>query len=69
MQKAITSDRKIDIYIVIAKEERRANALTQIQPLRDRGYRVDYPLTANESCPTISNRRRRRCSSRGSLRR
>jgi histidyl-tRNA synthetase len=45
MQKAIASDRKIDIYIVIAKEERRADALTQIQQLRDRGYRVDYPFT------------------------
>ena len=46
MQKAIASERKIDIYFVIAKEERRADALTQIQQLRDRGYRVDYPLTA-----------------------
>src|SRR5438067_2263786 len=45
MQKAITSRSKIDIYIVIAKEERRGDALTQIQQLRDRGYRVDYPLT------------------------
>jgi histidyl-tRNA synthetase len=45
MQKAIASDRKIDIYFVIAKEERRADALAQIQQLRDRGYRVDYPLT------------------------
>ena len=45
MQKAITSQSKIDIYVVIAKEERRADALTQIQQLRDRGYRVDYPLT------------------------
>ena len=45
MQKAIASDRKIDIYVVIAKEQRRADALTQIQQLRDRGYRVDYPLT------------------------
>src|SRR5206468_7345203 len=45
MQKAITSDRKIDIYVVIAKEERRADALAQIQHLRDHGYRVDYPLT------------------------
>ena len=45
MQKAITDDRKVDIYIVIAKEERRADALRQIQQLRDRGYRVDYPLT------------------------
>ena len=44
MQKAITNDRKLDIYIVIAKEERRADALRQIQQLRDRGYRVDYPL-------------------------
>ena len=40
--------RKIDIYIVIAKEERRADALRQIQQLRDRGYRVDYPLTADK---------------------
>jgi histidyl-tRNA synthetase len=48
MQKAITSDRKIDIYIVIAKEERRADALTQIQQLRDRGYRVDYPLASEK---------------------
>jgi histidyl-tRNA synthetase len=48
MQKAIASDRKIDIYFVIAKEERRADALTQIQQLRDRGYRVDYPLTATK---------------------
>ena len=45
MQKAIASDRKIDIYVVIAKEQRRADALTQIQQLRERGYRVDYPLT------------------------
>jgi histidyl-tRNA synthetase len=48
MQKAITNDRKIDIYIVIAKEERRADALAQIQELRDRGYRVDYPLTSEK---------------------
>ena len=45
MQKASTTDRRIDIYVVIAKEERRADALAQIQPFRDRGYRVDYPLT------------------------
>ncbi len=44
MQKAIASDRKIDIYVVIAKEQRRTDALTQIQQLRERGYRVDYPL-------------------------
>jgi histidyl-tRNA synthetase len=48
MQKAIANERKIDIYIVIAKEERRADALKQIQQLRDRGYRVDYPLTSEK---------------------
>jgi len=45
MEKAIANDQRIDIYIVIAKEERRTDALAQIQQLRDRGYRVDYPLT------------------------
>jgi histidyl-tRNA synthetase len=48
MEKAITSHREIDIYVVIAKEERRADALKQIQHLRDRGYRLDYPLTADK---------------------
>ena len=48
MLKAIAEDHKIDIYVVIAKEERRPDALKQIQQLRDRGYRVDYPLTATK---------------------
>jgi len=48
MQKAIAAEQKIDIYIVIAKEERRADALAQIQNLRDRGYRVDYLLTSGK---------------------
>ena len=46
MQQAITADRKIDIYIVIAKEERRSDALAHVQQLRDRGYRADYPLAS-----------------------
>jgi histidyl-tRNA synthetase len=45
MQKAVANGSKIDIYVVVAKEERRDDALAQIQELRDRGYRVDYPLT------------------------
>lgn len=45
MEKAIARRTNIDIYIVIAKEERRAHALKQIQQLRDRGFLVDYPLT------------------------
>ena len=45
MHDAIANGSKIDIYVVVAKEERRADALAQIQELRGRGYRVDYPLT------------------------
>jgi histidyl-tRNA synthetase len=45
MQKAVATDRTINIYVVIAKEERRPDALKEIQQLRDRGFRVDYPLT------------------------
>ena len=44
MENAMASERDLDIYIVIAKEERRADALAQVQSLRDAGYRVDYPL-------------------------
>jgi histidyl-tRNA synthetase len=46
MQSRTERDGRIDIYMIIAKEARRANALEQIQQLRERGYRVDYPLTA-----------------------
>jgi len=48
MEQAVATKGKIDIYIVIAKEERRSDALRQIQQLRDRGYRVDYPLTSEK---------------------
>jgi histidyl-tRNA synthetase len=48
LEAAIKDQNKIDIYVVIAKEQRRADALEQIQALRDRGYRVDYPLTADK---------------------
>ena len=48
LENAIENDRKIDIYMVIAKEQRRADALAQIQQLRDRGYRVDYPLASEK---------------------
>jgi histidyl-tRNA synthetase len=45
LKNAIADDRKIDIYMIIAKEQRRADAVKQVQQLRDHGYRVDYPLT------------------------
>jgi len=44
MRGAVKTENRIDIYVVIAKEQRRADALEQTQKLRDRGYRVDYPL-------------------------
>jgi histidyl-tRNA synthetase len=48
LEDAIANSRKIDIYVVIAKEQCRADALGRIQQLRDRGYRVDYPLTSEK---------------------
>jgi histidyl-tRNA synthetase len=45
MDQAIAREQKLDVYVVIAKEERRGNALAQIQALRDENYRVEYPLT------------------------
>jgi histidyl-tRNA synthetase len=35
-----------DLYVVIAKEERRPDALALVQRLREAGQRVDFPLTA-----------------------
>ncbi len=35
----------IQIYVVVAKEERRADALALVQQLREAGHRVDFPLT------------------------
>ncbi len=35
-----------DIYVVIAKEDRRPDALALVQRLREAGQRVDFPLTA-----------------------
>jgi histidyl-tRNA synthetase len=48
MRSAIAAKNKIDIYVVIAKEERRTDALAHVQQLRDRGYRVDYPFGAEK---------------------
>jgi histidyl-tRNA synthetase len=48
LESSLKEQNRIDIYVVIAKEERRSDALERIQQLRDRGYRVDYPLTADK---------------------
>ena len=46
LQKATAAQQNLDIYVIIAKEERRADALAQGQLLRGAGYRVDYSLAA-----------------------
>src|SRR4051812_11223686 len=44
LEAAVAAQHQLDIYVVVAKEERRADALAQVQSLRDAGYRVDYAL-------------------------
>jgi histidyl-tRNA synthetase len=44
MEAWIAQNHAADIFVVIAKEERRSAALTIVQHLRDAGLRVDYPL-------------------------
>jgi histidyl-tRNA synthetase len=44
-ESANARERNIDIYIIVAKEERRADAFAQVQALRDRNYRVDFSMT------------------------
>lgn len=41
---AIRAGQQIDVYGVIAKEERRGDAMRQLQSLRERNLRVDFPL-------------------------
>jgi histidyl-tRNA synthetase len=48
MQQAITAEHKIDIYIVIAKEQCRLDALAHVQTLRDKDYRVDYSFASEK---------------------
>jgi len=48
MKAVIDAGQQLDVYVVIAKEERRGNALAQVQALRDAGFRVDYPLAATK---------------------
>ncbi len=46
MEAWISQSHAADIFIVIAKEERRPDALTLVQRLRDDGLRVDFSLSA-----------------------
>jgi len=44
LAEVVSAQSALDIYLVIAKEECRADAMRQMQQLRDEGWRVDYPL-------------------------
>ena len=44
MRTALAREAAADVYVVIAKEERRPQALGLIQQLRDLGLRLDFPL-------------------------
>ncbi len=46
MNNATKSHQSLDAYVVVAKEERRGDALAAIQKLRDQDLRVDYSLVA-----------------------
>ncbi|MFL6537372.1 MAG: histidine--tRNA ligase [Chthoniobacterales bacterium] len=44
MERSVAAARAIDIFVVIAKEDRRADAIRIVQQLRDGGHCVDYSL-------------------------
>ncbi len=44
MADLVRQENALDLYLVIAKEERRADALRQLQQLREAGWRVDCAL-------------------------
>ncbi|MHA3773230.1 histidine--tRNA ligase [Verrucomicrobiota bacterium sgz303538] len=44
MEAWIASKHAADVYVVVAKEERRGEALKIVQQLREAGQRVDFPL-------------------------
>jgi histidyl-tRNA synthetase len=46
MEAWISRQRAADVYLVIAKEERRADALAAGQRLREAGLKVEFPLVA-----------------------
>ena len=45
MVASVRQESALDLYLIIAKEERRAAAVAQLQQLREAGWRVDFPLT------------------------
>ncbi len=48
MKQWLARDRAADVFVVVAQEERRADALRLVQELREAGLRVDFPLTGSK---------------------
>ena len=44
----VRQENALDLFLIIAKEERRGEALRQLQQLRDAGWRVDYAIAATK---------------------
>lgn len=44
MVESVRQESALDLYLIIAKEERRPAALAHLQQLREAGWRVDFPL-------------------------
>ncbi len=45
INEVVRQENALDLYLVIAKEERRADALRVLQQLREAGWRVDYAVS------------------------
>jgi histidyl-tRNA synthetase len=48
MESAIAAEQACDVFVIVADESRRAEALGVVQLLRALGRRVDYPLNADK---------------------
>jgi len=48
MEEWIARQHAADVYVVVAKEERRSEALAIVQKLREAGQRVDFPLVGGK---------------------
>jgi histidyl-tRNA synthetase len=46
LAEAVNRQSALDVYLIVAKEERRQEAMRHLQQLRDAGWRIDYPLGA-----------------------
>lgn len=48
MKQWLAREHAADVFVIVAKEERRPDALRLVQELRESGLRVDFPLTGSK---------------------